>query len=180
MLEYRELGIETFILSGYPHLEEAFRVAELLFARLPLTHDERHDSNRENPFFSGEIVGNDLLPKSPVATSSGKCWCLWYDFECYLICDLRQGVRWRSCEPQWTLALLARRLQKVIMLRLENISKRFPNGTLALDGINLEIAPRTIVSIVGASGCGKSTLLRVISGLEPPSAGQLSWRGQTI
>jgi sulfonate transport system ATP-binding protein len=66
------------------------------------------------------------------------------------------------------------------MLRLENISKRFPNGTLALDGINLEIAPRTIVSIVGASGCGKSTLLRVISGLEPPSAGQLSWRGQTI
>jgi sulfonate transport system ATP-binding protein len=65
------------------------------------------------------------------------------------------------------------------MLRLENISKRFPNGTLALDGINLEIAPRTIVSIVGASGCGKSTLLRVISGLEPPSAGQLSWRGQT-
>jgi alkanesulfonate monooxygenase len=73
MLEYRELGIETFILSGYPHLEEAFRVAELLFARLPLTHDERHDSNRENPFFSGEIVGNDLLPKSPVATSSGKC-----------------------------------------------------------------------------------------------------------
>jgi ABC-type sugar transport system ATPase subunit len=66
------------------------------------------------------------------------------------------------------------------MLRLENISKRFPNGTLALDGINLEIAPRTIVSIVGASGCGKSTLLRVIAGLEPPSAGQLSWRGQTI
>jgi alkanesulfonate monooxygenase len=69
MLEYRELGIETFILSGYPHLEEAFRVAELLFARLPLTHDERLGSNRENPFFSGEIVGNDLLPKSPVGAS---------------------------------------------------------------------------------------------------------------
>ena len=68
MLEYRELGIETFILSGYPHLEEAFRVAELLFARLPLTHDERQGSNRENPFL-GEIVGNDLLPKSPVRTS---------------------------------------------------------------------------------------------------------------
>lgn len=36
MLEYAELGIETFILSGYPHLEEAYRVAELLFPRLPL------------------------------------------------------------------------------------------------------------------------------------------------
>ena len=33
--EYRELGIETFILSGYPHLEEAYRVAELLFPELP-------------------------------------------------------------------------------------------------------------------------------------------------
>lgn len=36
--EYREIGIETFILSGYPHLEEAYRVAELLFPKLPLSH----------------------------------------------------------------------------------------------------------------------------------------------
>jgi alkanesulfonate monooxygenase len=32
--EYAELGIETFILSGYPHLEEAYRVAELVFPEL--------------------------------------------------------------------------------------------------------------------------------------------------
>ncbi|MEM1362326.1 MAG: FMNH2-dependent alkanesulfonate monooxygenase [Pseudomonadota bacterium] len=36
LLEYRDLGIETFILSGYPHLEEAYRVAELLFPELPI------------------------------------------------------------------------------------------------------------------------------------------------
>ena len=36
--EYAELGIDTFVLSGYPHLEEAYRVGELLFPRLPLTH----------------------------------------------------------------------------------------------------------------------------------------------
>lgn len=36
MLEYSQLGIETFVLSGYPHLEEAYRTAELLFPRLPL------------------------------------------------------------------------------------------------------------------------------------------------
>ena len=66
------------------------------------------------------------------------------------------------------------------MLRLERIAKRFSNGTLALEGINLEVAPQAIVSIVGASGSGKSTLLRVISGLEEPSTGQLSWCGQTI
>ena len=38
MLEYSNLGIDTFILSGYPHLEEAYRVAELLFPKLPLSH----------------------------------------------------------------------------------------------------------------------------------------------
>ena len=69
MLEYRELGIETFILSGYPHLEEAFRVAELLFPRLPLTHDESDSRATKNPSFPGEIVGNDLLPRSAVGTS---------------------------------------------------------------------------------------------------------------
>lgn len=36
MREYAELGVETFILSGYPHLEEAYQVAELLFPRLPV------------------------------------------------------------------------------------------------------------------------------------------------
>jgi alkanesulfonate monooxygenase len=36
MHEYAEMGIDTFILSGYPHLEEAYRVAELLFPHLPL------------------------------------------------------------------------------------------------------------------------------------------------
>ena len=65
MLEYRELGIETFILSGYPHLEEAFRVAELLFDRLPLVHDE-HERRDKKPFH-GEIVANSLLPKSATA-----------------------------------------------------------------------------------------------------------------
>ena len=37
MLEYADLGIETFVFSGYPHLEEAYNVAELLFPRLPLS-----------------------------------------------------------------------------------------------------------------------------------------------
>ena len=38
---YADLGIDTFILSGYPHLEEAYRVAELLFPLLPISRDER-------------------------------------------------------------------------------------------------------------------------------------------
>ncbi|NWN95523.1 MAG: LLM class flavin-dependent oxidoreductase, partial [Bacillus sp. (in: Bacteria)] len=61
MKEYAELGIETFILSGYPHLEEAYRTAELLFPYLPLEQPDAPASNIISPF--GEIVANDALPK---------------------------------------------------------------------------------------------------------------------
>jgi sulfonate transport system ATP-binding protein len=66
------------------------------------------------------------------------------------------------------------------MLRLEKIGKQFESGTTALSDVNLEIAPRVIVSVVGASGSGKSTLLRIISGLEVPTTGKLFWQGQPI
>jgi alkanesulfonate monooxygenase len=61
MQEYANLGIDTFILSGYPHLEEAYRVAELLFPRLPLTHKAGIQPSR---FLSpiGEIVANEKIP----------------------------------------------------------------------------------------------------------------------
>ncbi|MEJ6487671.1 FMNH2-dependent alkanesulfonate monooxygenase [Nostoc punctiforme UO1] len=62
MLEYAELGIETFILSGYPHLEEAYRVAELLFPRLPLQNLPTTAQQQVlSPF--GEIVANQDFPK---------------------------------------------------------------------------------------------------------------------
>jgi alkanesulfonate monooxygenase len=61
MLEYAELGIESFILSGYPHLEEAYRVAELLFPLLPLDHA---DANREHTKVrrAENFVGNEFRP----------------------------------------------------------------------------------------------------------------------
>ena len=63
MREYAELGIETFILSGYPHLEEAYRFSELVFPLLP----ERRVpglsvSAGEAPI--GEIVANSYIPSS--------------------------------------------------------------------------------------------------------------------
>ncbi len=54
--EYEQLGIRYFILSGYPHLEEAYRVAELLFPLLPLT------SRRTSSAIQGEVVGNEFFP----------------------------------------------------------------------------------------------------------------------
>lgn len=63
MKEYADLGIETFILSGYPHLEEAYRVSELLFPHLPLEQDVTVSDTATiiSPF--GEIVANNEFPK---------------------------------------------------------------------------------------------------------------------
>jgi alkanesulfonate monooxygenase len=61
MKEYAELGIDTFIFSGYPHLEEAYRTAELLLPNLPLNHG---DDGRESAadFSPGEVIANDFSP----------------------------------------------------------------------------------------------------------------------
>lgn len=48
---------------------------------------------------------------------------------------------------------------------------RFPNGTIALQGVDLVVNRGEFVTVVGPSGCGKSTLLRIASGLERASAG---------
>lgn len=55
------------------------------------------------------------------------------------------------------------------------ISKRFANGTVALDGANLDVHENEFLSLLGPSGCGKSTLLRLIAGLAGPSAGTITW-----
>ena len=61
--EYAELGIDTFIFSGYPHLEESYRVAELLFPHLDLAQPEQPSGRQYiSPF--GEMVANDILPKA--------------------------------------------------------------------------------------------------------------------
>lgn len=66
MKEYQEIGIDTFIFSGYPHLEEAYRVAELLFPRLPLENQPTVEPQLLSPF--GEIVANREFPKQQIAT----------------------------------------------------------------------------------------------------------------
>src|SRR5690606_6356193 len=64
--EYAELGIDTFVLSGYPHLEEAYRVAELVFPHLDLARPQGPaGQNYISPF--GELVANQILPKAASA-----------------------------------------------------------------------------------------------------------------
>jgi alkanesulfonate monooxygenase len=58
--EYMQIGVDTFILSGYPHLEEAYTFAEKVFPLLPLNHAKKPQDNRANTGPFGEIVANYL------------------------------------------------------------------------------------------------------------------------
>lgn len=61
------------------------------------------------------------------------------------------------------------------VFNLTNISKIYPNGTVALQDINLTVNQGEFVTLVGSSGCGKSTVLRLIANLEKPSQGDIKW-----
>lgn len=69
MKRYADLGIDTFILSGYPHLEEAYRTAELLFPRLPLKPRDMAEAPAISP--SGELIAYNKRPEAGGASING-------------------------------------------------------------------------------------------------------------
>ncbi|MDR1704039.1 MAG: sn-glycerol-3-phosphate ABC transporter ATP-binding protein UgpC [Clostridiales bacterium] len=58
-------------------------------------------------------------------------------------------------------------------LEFKNVLKRYPNGVVAVQELNLKIQDKEFVVLVGPSGCGKSTTLRMIAGLEEITEGEL-------
>lgn len=60
------------------------------------------------------------------------------------------------------------------LVSLRGVGVRFPNGTEALAGVDLDVAVGEFLSLLGPSGCGKSTLLRAIAGLVRPSSGEVA------
>jgi multiple sugar transport system ATP-binding protein len=65
-------------------------------------------------------------------------------------------------------------------IALDNVTKRFPDGALAVDKVSLAIADGELVILVGPSGCGKSTTLNMIAGLEDITEGELRIGGQVV
>src|SRR5271165_2158542 len=63
---------------------------------------------------------------------------------------------------------------------LEQVTKRYPDGTLAVDKLSLNIADGEFVILVGPSGCGKSTTLNMLAGLEDITSGELRIGGKVV
>jgi NitT/TauT family transport system ATP-binding protein len=66
------------------------------------------------------------------------------------------------------------------LVALRGVEKTFPNGTLALKGLDLEVREGEFLSLLGPSGCGKSTALRIIAGLSEPTGGAVEWAAPAV
>ena len=62
------------------------------------------------------------------------------------------------------------------IVSLRGVGKVFGTGTLALDGLDLDVREGEFLSLLGPSGCGKSTALRIVAGLSEPTRGTVAWR----
>ncbi|MGW4319823.1 ABC transporter ATP-binding protein [Streptomyces sp. BBFR109] len=66
------------------------------------------------------------------------------------------------------------------MIRIDSVTKRYPDGTVAVDRLSLDIPDRSITVLVGPSGCGKTTTLRMINRMVEPSEGTILLDGADI
>jgi NitT/TauT family transport system ATP-binding protein len=62
-------------------------------------------------------------------------------------------------------------------IRAVGVSRAFEDGSVALDGVNLDAAAGSVAVLVGPSGCGKTTLLRMVAGLDRPTRGTVTVEG---
>ena len=66
------------------------------------------------------------------------------------------------------------------MLKLENLTKRYNTGDLALQGVNLEIPDGQVLALIGPSGAGKSTLIRCVNRLVEPTDGSATLNEENL
>jgi phosphonate transport system ATP-binding protein len=69
---------------------------------------------------------------------------------------------------------------RLFMLKIEHLTKVYPNGTQALTDVSFEVADGEFLAVIGLSGSGKSTLLRCINRLVEPTAGKIWWDGEDV
>jgi NitT/TauT family transport system ATP-binding protein len=74
---------------------------------------------------------------------------------------------------------LSYKTDEMPFVQMRGLSKVYPNGTVALEDVNLDISEGEFISFVGPSGCGKSTIFKLITGLSGQTSGELSILGHT-
>jgi len=67
-----------------------------------------------------------------------------------------------------------------VLIRIDAVTKRYPDGTVAVDRLSLDIPDRAITVLVGPSGCGKTTTLRMINRMVEPTEGSILLDGADI
>ncbi|WP_405651998.1 ABC transporter ATP-binding protein [Streptomyces sp. RK9] len=66
------------------------------------------------------------------------------------------------------------------MIRFEQVTKRYPDGTTAVDDLSFEVAEGELVTLVGPSGCGKTTTMMMVNRLIEPTSGRIYVNGEDI
>ena len=66
------------------------------------------------------------------------------------------------------------------MITFANVTKKYPDGTVAVDDLTLDIPEGTLAAFVGPSGCGKTTSMRMINRMIEPTSGTLTVDGVSL
>ncbi|MFF4231577.1 ABC transporter ATP-binding protein [Streptomyces sp. NPDC001820] len=82
--------------------------------------------------------------------------------------------------PSETLSPATKAPPRGARLTVSGVALGRPGAASVLDGLDLDIAPGEILTVVGPSGCGKSTLLRTLAGLLPPLGGEVAQDGEPV
>ncbi len=66
------------------------------------------------------------------------------------------------------------------LIEAEGLTKIYPDGTVALRGVSLSVREGEIHGLLGENGAGKTTLTKILSGLLPPTSGEIRWKGRPV
>ncbi|MFB9377504.1 ABC transporter ATP-binding protein [Kineococcus gynurae] len=87
------------------------------------------------------------------------------------------GTRSRATDPD---ATVEAGVERDIVIRLDGVGKRYPDGTEAVRDLTMEVHRGELIALVGPSGCGKSTILRMVNRLIEPTSGSVWLDGRDV